>query len=56
MPEFAETRSLRRVLKRGDEGDLVLQAHHNPRFVEDVVREVTDDPTYVNLNLASTKS
>lgn len=27
-------------LKRGDEGDLVLQAHHNPRFVEDVVREV----------------
>ncbi len=28
------------VLKRGDEGDLVLQAHHNPRFVEDVVREV----------------
>jgi GTP cyclohydrolase IV len=28
------------VLKRGDEGDLVLQAHHAPRFVEDVVREV----------------
>lgn len=28
------------VLKRGDEGDLVLQAHNNPRFVEDVVREV----------------
>jgi GTP cyclohydrolase IV len=28
------------LLKRGDEGDLVLQAHHNPRFVEDVVREV----------------
>jgi GTP cyclohydrolase IV len=27
-------------LKRGDEGDLVLQAHNNPRFVEDVVREV----------------
>lgn len=27
-------------LKRGDEGDLVLQAHRNPRFVEDVVREV----------------
>jgi GTP cyclohydrolase-4 len=27
------------LLKRGDEGDLVLQAHHNPRFVEDVVRE-----------------
>lgn len=28
------------LLKRGDEGDLVLQAHHHPRFVEDVVREV----------------
>lgn len=28
------------LLKRGDEGDLVLQAHHNPRFVEDVVREL----------------
>jgi GTP cyclohydrolase-4 len=28
------------LLKRGDEGDLVLMAHHNPRFVEDVVREV----------------
>jgi GTP cyclohydrolase IV len=28
------------LLKRGDEGDLVLQAHLNPRFVEDVVREV----------------
>src|SRR5688572_1148114 len=28
------------LLKRGDEGDLVLQAHLNPRFVEDVVREI----------------
>lgn len=27
------------LLKRGDEGDLVIQAHHSPRFVEDVVRE-----------------
>ncbi len=27
------------LLKRGDEGDLVIEAHHNPRFVEDVVRE-----------------
>jgi GTP cyclohydrolase-4 len=27
------------LLKRGDEGDLVLQAHQQPRFVEDVVRE-----------------
>lgn len=28
------------LLKRGDEARLVLQAHANPRFVEDVVREV----------------
>lgn len=28
------------LLKRGDEGALVLKAHQNPRFVEDVVREV----------------
>ncbi|MHB8584335.1 MAG: GTP cyclohydrolase MptA [Thermoplasmatota archaeon] len=27
------------LLKRGDETALVLQAHENPRFVEDVVRE-----------------
>lgn len=27
------------LLKRGDEGDLVLRAHHAPKFVEDVVRE-----------------
>ena len=27
------------LLKRGEEGDLVIQAHHTPRFVEDVVRE-----------------
>lgn len=28
------------LLKRGDEADLVIQAHQSPRFVEDVVREV----------------
>lgn len=27
------------LLKRGDEGDLVIRAHGRPRFVEDVVRE-----------------
>ncbi len=27
------------LLKRGDEGDLVIQAHEAPKFVEDVVRE-----------------
>ncbi len=26
------------LLKRGDEGDLVIQAHQDPKFVEDVVR------------------
>jgi GTP cyclohydrolase IV len=28
------------LLKRGDETALVMQAHANPRFVEDVVREM----------------
>lgn len=27
------------ILKRGDEGNLVIQAHRAPKFVEDVVRE-----------------
>ena len=30
------------LLKRPDEGRLVEMAHRNPRFVEDVVREVLD--------------
>ena len=28
------------ILKRRDEGELVLRAHENPKFVEDVVREI----------------
>jgi len=28
------------ILKRGDEGQLVLNAHRNPKFVEDVIRSV----------------
>jgi len=28
------------ILKRRDEGEMVLQAHENPKFVEDVVREI----------------
>jgi GTP cyclohydrolase-4 len=28
------------LLKRGDEGAVVLAAHKNPRFVEDCVREM----------------
>ena len=27
------------ILKRGDEGTVVLNAHRNPKFVEDVVRD-----------------
>lgn len=30
------------LLKRGDEADIVLAAHRNPKFVEDVVRGVLD--------------
>lgn len=30
------------LLKRGDEADVVLEAHRNPKFVEDVVRDVLD--------------
>jgi len=28
------------LLKRGEEGELVYNAHRNPKFVEDVVRDV----------------
>jgi len=28
------------ILKRGDEGEIVLRAHMNPKFVEDVVRDI----------------
>ena len=28
------------MLKRRDEGELVLKAHENPKFVEDVVRDI----------------
>ncbi len=30
------------ILKRRDEGEVVIQAHKNPKFVEDVVREILD--------------
>jgi len=30
------------LLKRGDEGQVVINAHNNPRFVEDVVRNVLE--------------
>ncbi|MGQ0536234.1 MAG: GTP cyclohydrolase MptA [Methanobacteriota archaeon] len=30
------------ILKRGDEARVVLRAHENPKFVEDIVREVLD--------------
>ncbi|MEM2900450.1 MAG: GTP cyclohydrolase, FolE2/MptA family, partial [Thermoplasmata archaeon] len=28
------------ILKRADEGEVVLRAHMNPKFVEDVVRDI----------------
>jgi len=28
------------ILKRADEANVVLRAHENPKFVEDVVREI----------------
>ncbi len=28
------------LLKRGDEGEIVMRAHQNPKFVEDVVRDI----------------
>jgi GTP cyclohydrolase-4 len=36
--EHAQSSPTYAILKRGDEGRLVLDAHRNPRFVEDVVR------------------
>ena len=31
------------ILKRGDEKDVVIHAHENPKFVEDVVRDMLAD-------------
>jgi GTP cyclohydrolase-4 len=40
------------ILKRGEEGDLVYNAHKNPKFVEDVVRDILSEilKKYKNLN------
>jgi len=40
LVEASQSSPTREILKRPDEGRLVLFAHLNPRFVEDVVREV----------------
>lgn len=38
--EEAQSTPTYAILKRGDEGQLVLNAHRKPRFVEDVIREL----------------
>ncbi|HEY6238277.1 MAG TPA: GTP cyclohydrolase MptA [Thermoplasmata archaeon] len=38
--EAAQSSPTYAILKRGDEARLVLQAHRNPKFVEDVVRDL----------------
>jgi GTP cyclohydrolase-4 len=38
--EVPETAPTYEILKRGDEANLVLNAHKNPKFVEDVVRDI----------------
>jgi GTP cyclohydrolase-4 len=40
LVEASQSAPTREILKRPDEGRLVLEAHLNPKFVEDVVRDV----------------
>ncbi len=40
LVEASQSSPTREILKRPDEGQLVLNAHLNPKFVEDVVRDV----------------
>lgn len=40
LVESSQSSPTREILKRPDEGRLVLRAHLNPKFVEDVVRDV----------------
>jgi GTP cyclohydrolase-4 len=40
LVEASQSSPTREILKRPDEGQLVLNAHMNPKFVEDVVRDV----------------
>jgi len=40
LVESSQSAPTREILKRPDEGQLVLNAHLNPKFVEDVVRDV----------------
>jgi GTP cyclohydrolase-4 len=54
------------ILKRGDEGNIVLRAHMNPKFVEDVVRDILgklleeysdlDDSVHVTVRSVSEES
>ena len=38
--EAAQSSPTYAILKRGDEGQVVLNAHRNPKFVEDVLRDL----------------
>jgi GTP cyclohydrolase-4 len=38
--ELAQSSPTYAILKRGDEGDVVLNAHRHPKFVEDVLRDM----------------
>ena len=40
--EAAQSSPTYAILKRGDEGQVVLNAHRRPKFVEDVVRDLLD--------------
>jgi len=41
--EHAQSSPTYAILKRGDEGRVVLNAHRNPKFVEDVLRDLLAD-------------
>jgi GTP cyclohydrolase-4 len=38
--ELAQSSPTYAILKRGDEGQVVLNAHRHPKFVEDVIRDL----------------
>jgi GTP cyclohydrolase IV len=38
--EAAQSSPTFAILKRGDEGRVVMNAHRNPKFVEDVIRDL----------------
>ena len=64
--EAAQSSPTYAILKRGDEGQVVLDAHRRPRFVEDVIRELllslparfphVPDPVAVRVSTVSEES